>query len=68
VSGGMHDMPEEGYGNEVEMYVVLFECLWGLYAGVGVDSGEGFEGLLGEDTGVKWVVFWWGWVGVSHCT
>ena len=57
VSSGMHDMSEQGCGDEVEMYVVLFECLRGLYGSFGVDSWEGFEDLLGEDWGIEWSAF-----------
>ena len=66
--GGMHDMPEEGRGEEVEVYVVLLKCVRGLYAGSSINSGERFEGLLGKDRRIESLAFGWVWMGscITH--
>ncbi len=48
VPNGMHGLQKEGRWTEVEMLMVLSKCLWVLYAGSDIDTGTGFEDLLGE--------------------
>jgi len=45
----LHDLREEGCGDEVEMHVVLPQYLWVLYAGSFFDTREGFKSVFGTD-------------------
>jgi hypothetical protein len=45
----MHDLQEKGYRYEMEMHMVLFECLWLVYADLILDTRERLEDLLGAD-------------------
>jgi hypothetical protein len=53
MSNSMHDLREEGCGDEVEVHVVLFECLRGLHAGAIFYTGEGFKSLSGTDWEIR---------------
>lgn len=44
----MYDLSEEKCRHEMEMYLVLLECLWILHAGLVLDAREGSSGLLGS--------------------
>ena len=45
----MHDLREKGYGDEVELFLVLLKVLLGLHARFGLDSRQGFEALSRKD-------------------
>jgi len=45
----LHDLPRERCGDEVEVHVVLSQCLWVLYAGAIFDTREGFKSVSGTD-------------------
>jgi hypothetical protein len=49
----LYGVSKEGPGDEVEVLVVLFECLWFLHASFGISAGEGFTGVLGADRGLE---------------
>jgi hypothetical protein len=49
----MHDLREGRCGDEVEMHVVLPECLWIVYAGAVIDTREGFTDLSGTDWEIR---------------
>jgi hypothetical protein len=49
VSSRMYDLQKEGDGVTVALLVVLLECLWDLHASTCEYTGEGFEGVFGED-------------------
>jgi hypothetical protein len=53
VPDSVHDLPEEGPGHEVEVHMVLPECLWVLYAGAIFDTREGFKDLSGTDWEIR---------------
>jgi hypothetical protein len=49
----MHDMPKEGCRDEVEMHVVLRQCLWILYPDTFFDTRERFERMSGTDQEIE---------------
>jgi len=49
----MHDLRKEGCGDEVEMHVVLPECLCVVYAGAIIDTREGFTNLSRTDWEIR---------------
>jgi hypothetical protein len=53
MSHSMHDMPKEGCGDEMEVYLVLSECLWIVYAGAIFDTWEGFKSVSGTDREIE---------------
>ncbi len=49
----MHGMREEGCGDEVEMHVVLPECLWVVHAGAIIDTRQGFTNMCRTDREIR---------------
>jgi hypothetical protein len=49
----MHDMPKEGCRNEVEVHMVLSQCLWVLHAGTIFDTREGFKRVSGTNREIE---------------
>jgi hypothetical protein len=45
----VYGLQEERRGDEVEMLMVLLECLWVLHAGSSFNPRKGFESMLGKD-------------------
>ena len=69
MSGCLHDVSQGGYGDEVDLYVVLFADLCRVHCGVDGDGGEEFEGCFGEDwtSGRLAGLVWVGYDGVRRC-
>jgi hypothetical protein len=55
----MYDLSEGGYGDEMEVQLVLSECLPGLHASVGFYTRKGFEGLLTENREIDYRRMGW---------
>jgi hypothetical protein len=53
MSDSMYDLREEGCRDEVEVHVVLLECVWGLHAGAIFDTRERFRSLSGSDREIR---------------
>jgi len=53
VPNSVHDLPEKGCGDEVEVHVVLSKCLWVLYADAIFDTREGFKSLSGTNWEIR---------------
>ena len=76
VPDSVHDLPEKGCGDEVEVHVVLSKCLWVLYADAIFDTREGFKSLSGTNweirkragsRAIEGMVLGWRYLGSDGC-